>query len=140
GIVYASSKNGRVYALHEDTGTLAWSTPIGQDSNGDISTQAVSDNGTLYVGTISGNLYALNALTGAKLWKTHAASSIFSSPAVANGVVYFSSFNKIYALNASTGAILWNYLTGANSYSSPIVVNGWLYWGSGDGTFYGFSL
>lgn len=140
GIVYASSKNGSVYALHEDTGTLAWSTPIGQDSNGDISTQAVSDNGTLYVGTISGNLYALNALTGAKLWKTHAASSIFSSPAVANGVVYFSSFNKIYALNASTGAILWNYLTGANSYSSPIVVNGWLYWGSGDGTFYGFSL
>lgn len=140
GLVYASSKNGSVYAIHENTGTLAWSTPIGQQSNGDISTQAVSDNGTVYVGTISGNLYALNALTGAILWKTHAASSIFSSPAVANGVVYFSSYNKIYALNASTGAILWNYLTGANSYSSPIVVNGWLYWGSGDGTFYGFSL
>ncbi len=140
GLAYASSKNGRVYAINENTGTLAWSTPIGQNSNGDISTQAVSDNGTVYAGTISGNLYALNALTGAVLWHTHAGASIFSSPAVANGVVYFSSYNKIYALNASTGAILWNYATGANSYSSPIVVNGWLYWGSGDGTFYGFSL
>jgi outer membrane protein assembly factor BamB len=140
GLVYASSKNGSVYAINENTGTLAWSTRIGQNSNGDISTQAVSNNGTLYAGTISGNLYALNAQTGAILWKTHAGASIFSSPAVANGVVYFSSYNKIYALNVSTGAILWNYTTGANSYSSPIVVNGWLYWGSGDGNFYGFSL
>ncbi len=140
GLVYASSKNGSVYAIHEVTGTLSWTTPIGKDSNGDISTQAVSDNGTLYAGSISGNLYALNAQTGAILWKTHAGASIFSSPAVANGVIYFSSYNKIYALNTSTGTILWSYATGANSYSSPIVVNGWLYWGSGDGTFYGFSL
>ena len=140
GLVYASSKNGSVYAIHENTGTLSWSTPIGADSNGDVSTQAVSANGTLYAGTISGKLYALNALTGAILWHTHTGSSIFSSPAVANGVIYFSSYNKIYALNASTGTILWSYATGANSYSSPIVVNGWLYWGSGDGNFYGFSL
>ena len=128
GLVYADSKNGSMYAINENTGTLAWTTPIGTPSNGDVSSQAVAVNGVLYVGSINTNVYAINASTGAVLWKTATGSGIDSSPAIANGVVYIGSFDhKIYALNANTGAILWSYTTGNLVFSSPIIVNGWLH-------------
>ena len=48
-----------------------------------------------------------------------------SSPAVANGVVYFGSGDgNVYALNASTGALLWMHNTGFQLDSSPVVANG----------------
>jgi outer membrane protein assembly factor BamB len=57
-----------------------------------------------------------------------------SSPAVANGVVYFGSDDhNVYALNASTGAQLWNYTTGGEVLSSTAVANGMVYIGSVDG-------
>jgi uncharacterized repeat protein (TIGR01451 family) len=56
-----------------------------------------------------------------------------SSPAVANGVVYFGGEDyNVYALNASTGALLWSYHTGGYISSSPAVVNGVVYIGSDD--------
>ena len=83
-------------------------------------------NGVVYVSSTDGNLYALNASTGAKLWSNPAVS--YSSPAVANGVVYIGST----ALNASTGAVLWGFNTGYNAgddifTSSPAVANGVVY-------------
>ncbi|GAC1384506.1 MAG: hypothetical protein NVSMB33_13000 [Ktedonobacteraceae bacterium] len=141
GMVYASSKNGKVYALNETTGKIAWSTSIGAPANGDISTQAISSTGVVYVGSINGDLYALNAKTGAILWQESTGGPIFSSPAIANGVVYFASLDhKFYAVNAATGVVRWKYTTGSFSYSSPIFVNGWLYCGSADGKLYAFHL
>ncbi len=141
GLVYTSSKNGNVYALHESDGTIAWSTRIAKISVDDVSTPAVAGNGILYVGSRDGFLYALNATTGAVVWKATHVGPIDSSPAIANGVIYFASLNNnFYALNASTGAVLWSFTTGAKSYASPIVVNGWLYCGSDDGKLYAFSL
>jgi len=141
GLVYTSSKNGNVYALHESDGTIAWSTRIAKISVDDVSTPAVANNGILYVGSRDGFLYALNATTGAVIWKATKKGPIDSSPAIANGVIYFASLNNnFYALNASTGALLWSFTTGAKSYASPIVVNGWLYCGSDDGKLYAFSL
>ena len=62
-----------------------------------------------------GNVYALNASTGTLLWSyTHWRLAVYSSPAVANGVVYVGSDeDTVYALNASTGALLWSYTTGS---------------------------
>lgn len=141
GLVYASSKNGSVYALNESDGTLAWSKSIGSQSIGNISTQAVGANGVLYVGSLNHNLYALHASTGKMLWKRATGNYIFSSPALANGVVYVASNDfKVYAINAASGAILWSYAMGNTSLSSPILVNGWLYCTSTDGKLYAFSL
>jgi outer membrane protein assembly factor BamB len=65
----------------------------------------------------------------------------FSSPTVANGVVYVGSDypdNKVYALNAQTGAPLWSYAAGGTGSldSSPAVANGMVYVGSDDGIVY----
>jgi outer membrane protein assembly factor BamB len=70
-------------------------------------------------------------------YRTNSGLIELSSPAVANGVVYVSSWvNNLYALNASTGAKLWSFATGAQVFSSPAVVNGAVYFGSDDHNVY----
>jgi outer membrane protein assembly factor BamB len=73
-------------------------------------------------------------------WSTTTGNS-FSSPAVANGVVYVGSFDhKVYALDASTGAVDWSTTTGNAVFSSPAVANGVVYVGSFDQKVYAFGL
>jgi len=70
-------------------------------------------------------------------WSYPTGNGVYSSPAVANGVVYVSSYDKnVYALNATTGAKLWSYTTGSGVPSSPAVANGVVYVGSGDNNVY----
>ena len=74
-----------------------------------------SPDGAVYVGCDDGDLYALNANTGALLWNYKLpVAGIYSSPAVANGVVYtaFAQYPRnigVLAFNASTGALLWGW-------------------------------
>jgi outer membrane protein assembly factor BamB len=57
----------------------------------------------------------------------------FSSPAVANGLIYVGSLDDtLYALDAVTGALKWSYKMGGYIDSSPAVTNGVVYVGSGD--------
>ncbi|MEM3030944.1 MAG: PQQ-binding-like beta-propeller repeat protein [Candidatus Micrarchaeia archaeon] len=69
------------------------------------------------------------------LWTYATGNTIYSSPTVANGVVYVGSDN-LYAVNASNGALVWSYPTGLISYSSPAVADGVVYVGSYDGNLY----
>jgi len=87
---------------------------------------------TICVGNVGGlQLKWKNPITGPMF------TTIESSPAVVNGVVYFGSDdNRVYALDISTGSLLWRYTTGYIVGSSPAVVNGVVYVGSGDGNFY----
>jgi outer membrane protein assembly factor BamB/ABC-type transport system substrate-binding protein len=60
-----------------------------------------------------------------------------SSPTVADGKVYFGSWdNKTYCLNANTGEQIWNYTTGGFVSSSPAVVEDRVYLGSYDDNVY----
>ena len=74
---------------------------------------------------------------GTLKWCFATGGAIHSSPAVANGTVYFGSRDgKLYALNAATGEKLWEYQTEGWVESSPAVVNGIVYFGSNDGRLY----
>jgi len=58
-------------------------------------------------------------------WRYDTGDFIASSPAVANGVVYFGSYDdKLYALDASTGALKWTATAGGNIFTSPTVADG----------------
>ena len=74
------------------------------------SSPAVANN-TVYVGSLDGNLYALNAANGDILWQRAALGPIESSPAVADGAVYFTAeepeTGALYKLNADTGEVMW---------------------------------
>jgi outer membrane protein assembly factor BamB len=62
---------------------------------------------------------------------------VVSSPAVANGNVYFGSEDgEFYAVSASTGRLKWSFLVHAEVDSSPAVVNGVVYFGAWSGEVY----
>ena len=81
-------------------------------------------------------LGVINAGSMQLKWKNRIGGA-YSSPAVANGVVYVGSDDhNVYALNASTGATLWMFTTRGDVFSTPAVTNGVVYIGSGDGNLY----
>jgi len=55
------------------------------------------------VGSDDNNVYCLNAATGALVWNYETGNSVYSSPAVVNGVVYIGSHDaNIYAFGPPT--------------------------------------
>ena len=77
-------------------------------------------------------------------WSYPTGAEIWTSPAVANGVIYIGSDNrKLYAFDASCRRDcqpLWFYATDGGIWSSPAVANGLVYVGSDDGKLYAFGL
>ena len=73
------------------------------------------------------------------LWEFKTGGRVFSSPVVADGVVYVGSNDHfLYALDAAEGRELWKFQTGANVGSTPALANGSVYFLSLDG--YAYSL
>jgi len=71
------------------------------------------------------------------VWKFQTDAPLFSSAAVAGGVVYVASDDSfLYALDESTGALKWKFETQGRAASSPAVRDGVVYFGSYDGNFY----
>ncbi len=148
-VVYAGASidgQGYIYAVDAVTGGMLWRSQLPVGGSSQLTTPAVA-NGVVYLGFADDNddsygyMYGFDAHTGALLWNFNAAGGIYSSAAVANGVVYFGSDDmNVYALDAGTGALLWNYTTGGQVASSPAVVNGIVYIGSDDMYMYAFHL
>lgn len=133
----------RLYAVNLD-GTEAWNVSF----NGSMSTAAIA-YGKIYIGSKNGKLYCYNATTGEKLWEFQSNGKIDSSPAVANGVVYFATNTPegtVYALDASDGDLLWYYrlLPPSGRYynimSSPFIAEDRLYIGADSGYIYCFNM
>jgi polyvinyl alcohol dehydrogenase (cytochrome) len=150
--VYYGSWDGYERAVNAASGTLIWSTFIGQtnDANCDPSSVGVASSATVTTSTINGtptqvvyvgggdaSFYALNAATGAVIWKTALGTSpstfMWSSPLVANGSVYegIASFGDcplirggIAQLDPATGAIQ------KTLYTAPAGCTGATVWGS----------
>src|SRR5881392_2555015 len=104
------------------------------------------DHGMVYVGSYDGKFYALDAQSGAVKWKfategerrfeakgihgwqpksqtfADAFDVFLSSPAVADGAVYFGSGDgNLYSLDANSGALRWKFRTGDVVHASPAI-------------------
>lgn len=157
GVVYIGSMDGYLYAIDQETGKEKWKfksrMPI-------ASSPAVAD-GLLYFVSSVGALGALDIATGKSKWvlpveyerkfeakNLHgypsAAQTIpdawdlfTSSPAVANGKVYFGSGDgNVYAADAQTGVLQWKFSTRDVVHASPAVVGNTVYIGSWDSNLY----
>lgn len=177
GTVYVGSWNAKLYAFDAAgsancsagvTGktcrplwTAATASSIGGTpavANGVV--YAVSGNGTLSAFDAAGSTDCsgtVTAKTCTPMWRSAPGTSGYvtsSSPAVANGIIYFSSTNggtygydAAGSLNCSvsgtakTCSPLWGAVTGFIGRGSPAIVNGVLYINvSGNGTIYAYSL
>jgi outer membrane protein assembly factor BamB len=174
GVVYVATRDsgphdldGRLWAFDAAgvtncSGAPKSCTPLWSGQIGTSFSSPTVANEVVYVGSDDGNLYAFDAAGSTNcsgspksctpLWTAFAGSGglsgIESSPAVANGVVYVTSFDgKLYAFDAAgttncsgspkSCAPLWT-ASASFSSSSPAVVNGVVYVGSGDTRLYAF--
>jgi uncharacterized protein YjbI with pentapeptide repeats/outer membrane protein assembly factor BamB len=135
GIVYASCGN-TLYALSAATGATAWSWT---DSDGNLTTPAVSGS-TVYVSDAQGDsAYAISAKTGALLWTYSAASQVAVAPSAGQGMVFITTEGgTVDAVSASTGARLWQFNLGASGpgATAPALAGAVVYAASSAGTIY----
>jgi outer membrane protein assembly factor BamB len=157
GTVYVGSTDRFLYALDAATGRQKWKFKTGAR----IASSPAVANGLVYFESYDGNFYAVDTTSGEERWhfatqgeRRFAAPHIhgslpvkdvmpdpfdyyLSSPALANGMVYFGSGDgNVYALDAASGALKWAFATGNVVHASPAVAGGLLYIGSWDHFFY----
>lgn len=97
-----------------------------------MSSPVVAEN-TLFLLTKEGSLHALDAASGSLKWKLKTDWSgdyCESSPAVADGFVYFMSEDRLYAVNITNGKVKWTFKTHKESSASPIVYDHKVFFGS----------
>jgi serine/threonine-protein kinase len=98
GMAYIGSTDGKVYAFPQnctDPCSPTWTYQTGDDI---VGASPVVANGDVYIGGMDHTIYGLDAQTGAKLWAYETNGYFSGAPAVLDGVVYLSSFDKhLYA-------------------------------------------
>jgi len=157
GRAYFGSDDGTLYAVDTQTGTEAWHFETG----GPVRSSPAVTNGQVFFGSYDGNFYALDADSGELVWRFETTGErrwraanldgmtpagevhtdpwdfFLSSPAVADGVIYFGTGEgMLYALDASTGAVRWAFETVDTIHSSPAVSAGTVYVGNMEGRLY----
>jgi len=157
GNVYVGSEDGYVYCLNAYNGAFIWQTFVNSDlpfTFGDLvlKSSPVVSRGIVYIGSLDGYLYALNANNGDIVWRTQTDGPIESSPAVADGAVYFTSqeptAGNLYKLDANTGGVLWNlslpyqysFVGGTEMLGSPSVAAGMVFASSDWGAYYAVNV
>jgi outer membrane protein assembly factor BamB len=154
GKVYTGGDDGYVYCLDAYTGAFIWKTFV----NGDLpytygsfvlKSSPVISGGKVYIGSLDGYLYALDANNGGIVWRVKTDGQIESSPAVADGAVYFTAeeptAGALYKLDANSGALIWKqqlpyeyqFTGGTEMLGSPSVANGMVFASSDLRSYYG---
>jgi eukaryotic-like serine/threonine-protein kinase len=157
GVVYIASMDGHLYAVDQETGKEKWNFK----SSLPIASSPALAPGALYFVSSVGALVAIDLATGKPKWVFAAeyekkfeakhlhgypsaaqtipdAWDIFlSSPAVANGKVYFGSGDgNVYAIDAQSGLLQWKFPTKDVVHASPAVSGNTVYVGSWDSYLY----
>lgn len=134
--------DGFVYAISDGNRIANWPEGINDPVGPIVATLAVEGDIVL-VSSSDSNIYALelvqddDGVSFSEKWRYSTGNRIWSSPAVANGVVYFGSMDKsVYAVRLEDGTKLWDFPTGGSVVAPPLVENGRVYIGSFDSRFY----
>lgn len=142
--VVAGSYDKHIYCLDLYSGKLKWAFST---DNLPIYSTPIVDNGIIYVGSGAGQsecyLYAISLNTGTLIWKFKVYGSIFSSPTIANNILFFGAGDyNFYAIDKFNGQLVWKYSTDGTSYrhfsSSPCYTDSSAIVGNDDGFLYAF--
>ncbi len=134
-LVTFGGRDGFLYVLDRHTGAEKWRRDY--EISWVISTPAIF-NGLLFTGTSDGRFaHALDLSTGKEKWRFSATETVWSSPALADSIVYFGDGGgSFFAVDSRTGTEKWRFQTRDRIFSSPVVANGVVYIGSDDGYLY----
>jgi outer membrane protein assembly factor BamB len=135
GHVYIGARDGFLYALRADSGTLAWK--FDHQVSWVISSPAVQDS-MVYAGTSDGLfVQAVDARTGRERWRRSTDIMVWSSPVISGDLlVYGDSRGRVVAVDRWTGADRWSFTTGGAVYGEPVPSGRHIFAGSLDGGVY----
>lgn len=101
GLLFVGDFSGFVYCFDAETGKLHWT----HDMKAHMWGSTLVADGKVYVGDEDGDLCVLAATPEKKvLSETHFDSPIYSTPIVANGVLYVSTQTHLFALHDAANA------------------------------------
>jgi len=136
GRLFIGDYAGRLWALSPATGATRW---VGRVNGKIYGTPAVA-GGRVFVPSVAYSLWAFST-SGRQLWRVSTGSYVYSSPAVADGVVCFGAYNGVfYGVSAGSGRVLWNVPTGGAVSGAAVIVAGVAYVGSFAGRIIGVNL
>lgn len=103
-----------------------------------VATTPAVDEGAVYAATITGSVHRLDANTGEVLWSFDAGGFVYSSPTVADGVLFIGSGmdgdGYVNALDTQTGQERWRFRArGEVKDSSPTIVENSVFVGTANG-------
>lgn len=106
GTIYFGCRDANVYAIDAVTGKQKWSFA---NEGSWVNNSPMVYEGKVYFGTsIPGILHAVDAKTGAALFQLPTGTPVFSSMAVANGMLYMGNFGgKLTAIDLKTQKPSW---------------------------------
>lgn len=157
GLLFFGSRNTHFYAVDMD-GMFDGDQGVPDDTpfnNSDliwvyefdwaVTASAAYANGVVYIPN-NDVMYALNTSEDQMepeervLWTFQAGDYIGTSPAIADGKIFFGSADKhLYALSLESGELIWDYEAEGRVYS-PAVGEGLVVVGSSDGKLYAFNV
>lgn len=132
GLIVAAGADRSVHAFDAETGSIAWSVPIGPG----LDRSLAGAEGRVFVGGAQ-TFKALDASNGTTLWTFATEATSFATPAVRDGVVYANggvgSSSVLYALDATTGVERWRFSPPDGvGLTTPSVDGEWVYAASSD--------
>jgi outer membrane protein assembly factor BamB len=136
GRLFIGDYDGRLWALSPASGATQW---VGRVNGKIYGTPAVA-GGRVFVPSVAYSLWAFST-SGRRLWSISTGSYVYSSPAVADGVVCFGAYNGVfYGASAGSGRVLWRVPTGGAISGAAVIVDGVAYVGSFAGRIIGVNL
>jgi len=115
-----------LYAVDETTGSLLWSTNLGDWGGDYIRSSPSLAFDKVFIGSSDKNLYVLNASSGTISWQHTTGGAIESSPAIdeSKGLTFVGSNDgNLYCLS-QVGTLLWTKSFGVPVKSHPILADG----------------
>jgi outer membrane protein assembly factor BamB len=126
GRLFIGDYAGRLWALSAANGATRW---VGHVSGKIYGTPAVA-RGRVFVPSVAYSFTAFST-SGRFLWRIRTGAYVYSSPAVAEGVVCFGSYDgSFYGVSAGSGHIQWRIPTGGPVSGAAVIVDGVAYVGS----------
>lgn len=120
GVLYASNRDGHLYAIDAKTGTMKWRFGTGVEMT---SSPWVQD-GVAYVGSNDKEIHAISTANQKSLWVVKTKGWVNASPILHKGVLYCGSDDgKLRAIDPKTGKVKWAYDTGGEIKSRPAFID-----------------
>jgi len=133
GMIYlTSAENEKVYIVDASAGKVVHVFEGGPSATGTVSPAV--DSGLVYYG--GATMCAMDIRTRTRKWCFPRGNMYGSSPAVANGSLYFASWElgqgnpDFFAIDASNGEMKWSFRNGGSMGLPPAIARNVVYFGS----------